>query len=363
VRACPACGYDDWSWVAIVDVNAPGAPRKQRSKACKTRTEAVAWAASIQSGKQEGTWVEPDRKRTVSSYLTSWLTARKSTLKPNTHRGYEVAIRHITTRIGHIVLQGLTKPDVRALYAALAESGLGEKTIHNIHIVLCKALDDAAEDGLVTRNVANHVHKGASRPEMKAWSEDELATFLAFTREDADYTLYHLVAYTGLRRGEVLGLRWRDIDLNHAQLTVREQWTRQGGPLGTSQPKSDASRRQVTLDAATVEVLRAVRPPLAHPTALVFARADGSHEDPNVIGRRFVRRARACGITEIPFHGLRHTHATILQARHVDAKTVSQRLGHSDVSTTLRIYTHPNAESHTNAANVFGSAMKAAFGG
>ena len=207
------------------------------------------------------------------------------------------------------------------------------------------------------------------QPEMKTWSADELATFLAFAAQDRDLVLYHVAAATGMRRGELLGLRWRDVDLDAARLSVRQQYTRQGNGLGFGPPKSKKSIRTIDVDEETVELLReqqerqrfqrrgwktAYRADLD----LVFCRPGGSPEDPTIIGRRFTRRVRRLAtVPVIGLHGLRHTHATLLLEAGVDVKTVSERLGHDNVQTTLDLYGHVTSRMRSNAAARFGSLL------
>ena len=164
-----------------------------------------------------------------------------------------------------------------------------------------------------------------------------MATFLAFTAQDRELALYHVAAATGMRRGELLGLRWRDVDLDGVRLSVRQQYTRQGKSLGFGPPKSAKSIRTIDLDGETVDLLREQRErQLFERRAwgkayradldLVFCRPGGSPEDPNVIGRRFGRRIRDLArLPAIGLHGLRHTHATLLLEEGVDVKTVSER--------------------------------------
>jgi integrase len=320
----------------------------------------------------EGTYIERSRQ-TLGEYLKDWLAACRN-LRPNTARDYSVSIHnHISPRLGNARLQSVDRLQVRGLYRKLADSGLSEKTVHNVHICLHKALQDAVDDGLLRRNPAEKAHATPKdRPQIETWSADELAAFLSFAAQDRDLVLYHLAAATGMRRGELLGLRWRDVDLDGARVSVRQQFTRQGNGLGFGAPKSRKSIRSIDVDDETIVLLReqherqrfdrrAWGPAYRSDLDLVFCRPGGSPEDPNVIGRRFVRRVRELPIVPaIGLHGLRHTHATLLLEAGVDVKTVSERLGHDNVQTTLELYGHVTTRMRSNAAVRFGSLLAGA---
>ena len=325
----------------------------------------------IQAALVDGTYVERSR-RSLGDYLEDWLAACRD-IRANTARDYSVSIhKHIGPRLGDVPLQVVDRLRIRGLYRQLAGSGLGEKTVHNVHICLRKALQDAVDDGLFRRNPARAHAKPKDRPEMRTWSADELATFLSFAAQDQELALYHVAAATGMRRGELLGLRWRDVDLAGVRLSVRQQYTRQGKSLGFGPPKSAKSIRTIDLDGETVDLLREQRErQLFERRAwgkayradldLVFCRPGGAPEDPNVIGRRFGRRIRDLArLPAIGLHGLRHTHATLLLEEGVDVKTVSERLGHDSVQTTLELYGHVTPTMRANAATRFGSLLNAA---
>jgi len=242
-----------------------------------------------------------------------------------------------------------------------------------VHIALRKALADAVEDGLIRRNPAERAHpKPKDAPEMLTWTADELASFLAFTAQDREFPLFQLAAATGMRRGELLGLRWRDVDHDAARITVRQQYTRQGRSLAFCPPKSPKSIRTVELDAGTAATLADERQAQAFDRRawgdayrsdldLVFCHPDGSPLDPNVIGRRFSRRRLAAGsLPAIGLHGLRHTHATLLLEDGVDVETVSERLGHDSIQTTLELYGHVTPRMRASAAARFGGLLERA---
>jgi len=326
----------------------------------------------LQAAVVDGTHIERNRC-TLGEYLEDWLAACRS-IRPNTVRDYSVSIhKHIGPRLGNVRLQSVDRLQIRALYRKLAESGLSEKTVHNVHICLHKALQDALDDGLLRRNPAERAHsKPKDRPEMETWSADELAAFLTFTAQDRELVLYHVAAATGMRRGELLGLRWRDVDLKAAKLSVKQQYTRQGNGLGFGPPKSRKSIRTIDVDQETIALLREQQERQRFDRRawgtgyradldLVFCRPGGSAEDPNVIGRRFARRVRKLAtVPQIGLHGLRHTHATLLLEAGVDVKTVSERLGHDTVQTTLELYGHVTHTMRSNAAARFGSLLNTA---
>ncbi len=181
-RACPKCGGHSISWAFVIDLTLPGSKRKQRfGSGFPTKAAALEAMNRLQAAVVDGTHVERSR-RTLGAYLEDWLAARND-IRANTARDYSVSIHnHIGPRLGDVPLQAVDRLRIRGLYRQLAESGLVEKTVHNVHVCLRKALQDAVEDGLLRRNPAERAHaKPKDRPEMRTWSADELATFLAFT--------------------------------------------------------------------------------------------------------------------------------------------------------------------------------------
>lgn len=370
---CPKCGGRSFTWSFVVDVLPTGQTRRQRrGSGFETKAAALEAMNKVQASVVDGTYVERTRI-TLGDYLEEWLSACRN-LRPNTARDYSVSIRkHINPRIGRVRLQAVDRLQIRGLYRKLAEGGLGEKTVHNVHICLHKALQDALDDGLLRRNPAERAHATPKdRPEIKTWSADELAAFLAFTAQDPELPLYHVAAATGMRRGELLGLRWRDVDFDGARLSVRQQFTRQGNGVGFGPPKSRKSIRTIDVDEETIALLReqqerqlfdrrAQGPAYREDLDLVFCRPGGSPHDPNVIGRRFERRVRALGsVPVIGLHGLRHTHATLMLEVGVDVKTVSERLGHDSAQTTLELYGHVTPRMRSNAAARFGTLLHTA---
>ncbi len=297
-------------------------------------------------------YVAPD-KTTVADYLRGqWLPGVQTRLRPGTWVEYRSkAETHLIPAIGQVPLQQLTTAMLNALYQQLLASGTGPRTVQYVHATIRKALNDAVRWGLLVRNPAHHA--SAPRPrsaEMRIWTADELRQFLACVHGDRLYAAWHLAALTGMRRGEVLGLRWADLDLDSGWLSVRQTLVVVDNHPQVSEPKTARSRRRIALDPDTIAALR------AHHTAqaaerlaagpawpnhdLVFTRQDGDPLHPEYVRRRFDRRVARADLPRIRFHDLRHTHATLALQAGVHPKVVSERLGHTTVAMTLDVYSH-----------------------
>jgi integrase len=218
--------------------------------------------------------------------------------------------------------------------------------------VLRKALADAVRWNLIPRNPADAADPPrVVRPAMQTWSLREVRTFLAHVRDDRLFALYRLALATGMRRGEIVGLRWQDVDLDAARLAVVQQLVVvDGWRVEVSEPKTARGRRVLDLDPATVQALRAHRDvqiaerafmgPDYEDNDLVFCREDGRALHPDKVSQAFTRLARAAGLPPIRFHDLRHTYATLALAAGEYPKVLSERLGHASAAFTLDTYAH-----------------------
>ena len=270
---------------------------------------------------------------------------------------------YVVPRIGSLPLQGLSALDLDQLYAALA-SVVSLSTVRAVHAVVSKALADAERKGFVSRNVARLAsppRTSATRaPEMTVWTPAELASFLELVEDHRYGPAMRVAAMTGLRRSELLGLRWADVDLDAAALTVRQSVQLVEGRIVVGDVKTARSRRRIDLDAGTVATLRAHRRAQSaerlmvgagwRDHGLVFTAPDGSPLNPDTIGQWFARMVRRSELPRIRLHDLRHTHATHLLAADVNIKIVSERLGHSSTSFTLDTYGHVMPGQQASAA-------------
>jgi integrase len=274
---------------------------------------------------------------------------------------------HTIPALGGVKLQRLERAHVRRSVDDLTPR-MSPKSVRLIHVVLAKALADAVELNLVARNVASRTKLPALKPSTpRAWTAAELGRFLDHVAGTRHYPLWRLIATTGCRRGEALGLHWSEVDLDEATITITNQRTIAGGRTVEYAPKTRAGSRTVALDEATVAALRAWRAQQAAErlvmgagwpdTGLVFTHPDGGGLWPQMITARFRAIADELGLLRIGVHGLRHSAATWMIGAGVSPKLVQQRLGHANVGITLGLYTHVLPGHDKAAAEAFAAAL------
>lgn len=266
---CSRCGWSIFTWTFVVDIAPVGYPRQQRKTGgFATKGAAIAAMTRFLVEREEG--IQIDRSSlTTGQYLTAWLSgvAAGGSIRATTAKAYDVAIRvHISPRLGRVPLAQLSRKLIKELYETLrlrgrarvpVGRGLSTKAVHNIHLTLHRALEDAVEDGLLRSNPAARAHRmGATGNEMRPWTSNELHRFLTTVEDQPNFALWRLAACTGMRCGELLGLRWRDLDLDEGLVAVQRPLLRNGDAVGFGQPKTAAGRRTICLDPTTVEVLR-----------------------------------------------------------------------------------------------------------
>ena len=350
--------------------DANGQPWLAREDAAAALRDAV-----VKAGK--GDWIEPS-KQPVAVYLTTWLDGLR--LAPGTMAGYRGKARnHVVPYIGDVPLASLTSARLTALYRELEESGqrdhkgertgrpLSARTVRGVATMLGAALGAALDDEapLLARNPAVKARPPTAReadakaPEMHPWDARQLCRFLGWARENSRvYAAWYVAAYTGMRRGELLALRWRDIDLDAGTISIRRSVgiVRVKGQKGILRegPTKTCKPRVVDIDPATAAVLRAWKRErgalalqLARSDSVVFGNHEGQFRQPERFSHLFRetqdRCARMLGEDAPPvirLHDLRHSHATILLRDRENVKVVSERLGHASVTVTLTTYSH-----------------------
>lgn len=364
----------DGRWEARVTL-ADGNPK---SYYARTRAEARAKLTEALRAIDTGAPIVRDERLTVRSYLDDWLERKRPDLRPRTLIRYRELLAHVLGALGDRQLTKLTAARLERLYADLMAGRLSAMTVHHVHVTLRQALGDAERLGLAPRNVALHVKAPRMRQrEMQVFTPEQAQTFLVAATGARLEALFVLAITTGMREGELLALRWRDVDLEAGALEVRGtlQWiTGEGFSIGP--PKTRRSRRRLELTPQAVGALRAHRARQGEEKVasglerawgdarwpdLVFTNEIGHPIDAsNLVKRQFYPLLRRAGLPVIRFHDLRHTCATLLLLQEVNPKIVSELLGHSSVGLTLDRYSHVLPSMRRAAADAMARAL---FGG
>jgi integrase len=320
--------------------------------------------------REHGDYVPPV-DLTIETYLVErWLPALGSEeLSPSTVDAYGLNVRRIVALIGDVPLQKLNRNDIAVMAARLAGDiserkgkPLSPGTRRAVLIVLHRALGDAVKAGLLRTNPTVGVKRPkVRRPEMHTWTGAELSTFLRATRGDRLGSLWHVLAMTGLRRGEALGLHWSDVDLENGRLSIQRQRVLSGYQVEERQTKSDKPR-PVSIDAGTVDVLRRQSQQQLDDadewgdawksTGHVFTREDGSPWHPDRVQKLFQEAVDAVDVPRIRMHDLRHGWATMALRAGVHPKVVQERLGHANIAITMDTYSHVLPDMQESAAEM-----------
>jgi integrase len=318
-----------------------------------TRAQAQAEAAKILAGVTAGQYVDPSRE-TVSQFVERWLRDwAASNVSNKTYTRYEQLLRkHVCARVGSIPIQKLSAADLQGVYAAMAEQGLADQTRLHVHRVIHRMLRHAQQWGVVVVNVAAAVDAPRVKArEIEVLDPPQVQALLETLRGRPLYTVAAVLLGTGLRRGELLALRWQDVDLDGAVLRVEQaiEQTKRGGLIFKA-PKTRHGKRAVTLPPSTVLLLRDHRRTQQElrlalglgktpADALVFADWDGSPRLPHTLTQQWRKAMKRAGL-KASLHSLRHTHASTLIASGLDVLTISRRLGHATPVLTLGTYGH-----------------------
>lgn len=357
------------SWAVVVDMGRDPLTGKRRQvwRSVKgTKKDAEALLLQLQNQKANGVDVLPGRV-TVAEYLAKWLeTYARPNTAPKTFRRYEQLIRvHIVPVVGGIPLGKLRPLHIQQVYQNVQDKGRSARTALHCHRVLRHALQQAVKWQLLTTNPADAAE--APRPtryEMRALDASEVRRLLTEADQTPFGTLVHLAVATGLRQGEILGLRWQDVDLDNGIVRVRQtcQWLSKEGFI-FRQPKTYRSSRPVALSPDAVERLKQhrvlqVEERLAAGSAyqtndLVFSNGLGEPIHPSNLRKAWLEIVEQAQLGHLRFHDLRHTHASLLLEQGVHPKIVSERLGHSTVGITLDVYSHVTPSLQAEAASQF----------
>jgi len=345
--------------------------RKRRTLYGKTRQE-VAAKLSKALADREGGLIFDAGSLTVGEYLARWLShSVRDTVSQKTYERYESIVRvHLSPALGRIRLKALTPDHVRGLYREKLDSGLAPRSVLHIHRTLSKALKQATDDGLIPRNVTEAVKPPQYRREgLQPLSRDQVRTFLDTVKGDRMEALYVLAVTAGLRQGELLALKWEDVDLEGANptLEVRRNLSETRGRRTFVSPKSGRGRH-LRLSWRAVSALRVhhkrqleerVRKAgLWEDHGLIFPSEVGTPMSGRNLYRAFKIRVKRASLPQtLRFHDLRHTCATLLLRQGVNPKFVQELLGHADISLTLNTYSHVLPDMGDTAAGGMDAAL------
>ena len=366
-------GKSTWELTVYLGRAPQGKRRRKFVNVKGTKAEAQQKLREILSSLDKGLPVETG-KVSVGDFLQRWL---KDYAVPNTRartaERYESDIRlHISPALGHIPLSRLAPADIQTMEARLLARGSSPRSVQHVHTVLRQALKHAMRWGIVYRNPAEGVDPPRpQRREIQPPDADGVVQILRGAKETPYHAVFHFMAFTGCRRGEALGLRWCDVDLENGSAAIVQTLQRlKGRGLIFQPPKSSKSRRSIALDAQTIGMLRDHRGlqllrqmEIASgydDRGLVFPNVLGGPLDPSVLTRNFEKLVRKVRLTNVRLHDLRHFHATLLLKAGTHPKIVQERLGHSSIMVTLDTYSHVVPGLQEKAASSFAEAMEEA---
>ncbi|OUC77277.1 site-specific integrase [Gordonia lacunae] len=349
-----------------VDAGVVGGKRRQIRRRFTTEAEARAELSSVQASVVAGTYVHAS-KLTVAQAVDGWLAA-KHRLKPSTKRSHKTGLAPVRDELGDTIVQQLTKRDIDALVGRLRAGEVdgrrkwSARSVNHMLGLLTAVLEDQQRQGHVVRNVARLVDRiPAERPEMKTLTQEQM--FQILDHECRDRHLWTLALY-GLRRGEIAGLRWDNVDLGAKTVTVAENRVAVGREIVAGTPKSKRSQRTLPLPDEVVDVLRAARKQqLQERMALGESYGSGEYVacdeagepyHPNLLTFRWGKLLETLKIPHVRLHDARHSCATLMHLRGVPIAVIAAWMGHASAAFTLATYAHSQDDALKAAASSFG---------
>jgi integrase len=367
-------GKQTTRWYVVFDVGRTSSGKRKQKwhGGFLTRKEAEVARAKLVVDVHDGSYVEPTKVTVEDWIIQRWIPSMKTQLKASTFDSYQRNLNnHVIPTLGQLPLTAITSNRLNNFYASLLQTGnkrgggLSAKTVRYIHTTLHKAFSDARNEGLLRTNPAElakppRLHASA-RKEMNVWDTETLRKFLNLTVDDRLGSAWHVLAMTGMRRGELMGLRWSDIDFDRKRIIIRHTLVSVAYQIIESTPKNHQTRI-IDIDESTVEVLKKQelnqnREKMAWATdysdsGIVFCREDGTPIHPDSLSQSFERAIKRARVPRIRLHDLRHTHATLAMHAGVPIKVISERLGHESPSFTMKQYAHVLPTMQAEAASL-----------
>lgn len=360
---------DTWSFTIDLPRDQLSGKRRQKTKGgFKTKKDAQEALNNFIYELNHETYIE-NNKVTVGEYLSDWLIKRKNEIRPTTYQSYENHINfYINPELGNIQLQILQSNQVQKFIDFLLEK-YKPTTVQGTIKVLKKALNDAEISGLIKKNPIKHMKlpQNNEQSNFRTWSVEESNRFLIHSKNSRINIAYILAIYTGMRKGEVLGLRWRDVDFNARTISVLQTLNLIKGKLTFGKPKSKSSQRRISIPDYVIRKLlehkeiqkqeKEIFSYAYNDHDLVVAAENGQPIWPRNLQRNFNNLILQSNVPKIRFHDLRHTHATIMLLNGEHPKVVSERLGHNRIGITLDTYSHVLPDMQRESADNFAQIM------
>ena len=345
-----------WQGAVTVGYDDEG-KQKRRTIYGKTQTEVRGKLTEIKRQVADG--VYSDSKHTVRSYLEHWLKEKARSVKPRTAELYcEQAQRYVYPQIGQVHLTKLTPLHIQTVISKLGDN-IGANTANKVRTLLFNALKQAVLWQLIPRNPCEAVAKlKEETKEMIIWTPTETLAFVKTARSHRLFAAFYLAIFTGLRRGEALGLRWQDI--SDGVIYVKQSLTVLSGKIHFTTPKTSKGQRFLTVSEDVMEILtehqtfqKSEAEYLGESwpeTDLVFTSQAGTPIHPRNFERVFKQLIKQAGVSNIRFHDLRHLHVSLLVSKGFDPRAIADRVGHTNPSFTLDVYSHMFAEKRKDSA-------------
>lgn len=346
-------GSDSWTIIINIGIDPDTGKRKQQWITVHgTKKDAEKRLAELLHQIDTGTYINPSTAA-VEDFLARWIKDYKHNLSPRGFERYrDIVNKHLIPEFGKLRLTQLRPEHIQRHYTDKLNNGLSARTVRYHHAVLRIALKTAVKQGLLARNPADAVNPPKiRRTDMQVWDQDEMNRFLEVAKGTTYHELFYTALFTGMRRSELLALRWNDVDLVLGQIYVnRSLHHLKDGSYVFSEPKSTRSRRTIALSPSTSTLLRnyrekrkleqAILDRSIHNDDLIFSHPDGSPLRPNTVTNTWRSLAARAGVKVIRFHDGRHSHASLMLKQGIHPKIVSERLGHSTITMTIDLYSH-----------------------
>ncbi len=356
----------DGTWCATYSAGyAANGKRIRRTVFGTTKEDVSKKLAKATAARLNGSYVQPNRTR-LAAFLDRWLEdAARPSIRPTTYASYKgILNNHIGPRLGGTSLCVLSPAHIQGLYADMERDGVGPRVRQLTHAVLRRGLKQALKWGLIARNPCDAVDPPrVPKHEISPLTSEQVEKFLDAAKGNRLHALFVVAIGTGMRLGEIFGLRWPDVDLKSRAITVRNTLIEVNGKLTLAEPKTPKSRRridlpQVVVDALTAHRAQTVRAGFASAPWVFCNSAGGPLRRTHFRSNHFKPLLLAAGLPDIRFHDLRHTSATLLLAAGVHPKVVQERLGHAQIGITLDIYSHVLPTMQLEAAGKLDAMMQ-----